>query len=52
MRLTWMVALALLGGCKREPDFSERYEAASRQIGTAARQIDELRGELSAQVQA
>lgn len=41
MRLTWMVALALLGGCKREPDFSERYEAASRQIGTAARQIDE-----------
>ena len=41
MRAALLMALALLGGCQREPDFSERYDAASRQIGAAARQMDE-----------
>lgn len=36
-----LIALALQCGCSREPDFSERYDAASKQIGTAARQMDE-----------
>jgi hypothetical protein len=39
------IALALLvapalAGCKREPDFSERYDAASKQIDAAAQEID------------
>lgn len=35
-----LLALALLGGCKREPDFDERFDAASKSIGQTARQID------------
>jgi hypothetical protein len=41
MRTALLIALAVLGGCQSEPDFSERYDAASKQIGTAARQMDE-----------
>jgi PBP1b-binding outer membrane lipoprotein LpoB len=31
---------ALLGGCKREPDFDERYDAASKSIVDKAKAID------------
>jgi hypothetical protein len=40
MRSTLVIVLALLGACNREPDFDERYDAASKQIGTSARRID------------
>ncbi|WP_159975668.1 MULTISPECIES: hypothetical protein [unclassified Novosphingobium] len=31
---------ALLGGCKREPDFEERYDAANKTIVDKAKAID------------
>lgn len=31
---------ALLAGCKREPDFDERYDAASQSIVEKAKAID------------
>ncbi|KMS59480.1 hypothetical protein V474_09785 [Novosphingobium barchaimii LL02] len=31
---------ALLGGCKREPDFQERYDAANKTIVDKAKAID------------
>ncbi len=40
MRALLPIVLAMLGACNREPDFSERYEAASKQIGTSAKKID------------
>lgn len=42
MRCAWPLALVLvlLGGCKREPTFEERYEAASKTIVSRAKQID------------
>ena len=40
MRGAFLLTLALLGACSREPDFDEQYEAASKQIGTEARKID------------
>lgn len=42
MRRAWplALALALLGGCKREPTFDERYAAASKTIVSRAKQID------------
>jgi hypothetical protein len=40
MRAALLILAVVLGGCQREPDFSERYDAASKKIGTAARQID------------
>jgi hypothetical protein len=40
MRFTLVIVLALLGACRGEPDFDERYDAASKQIGTSARRID------------
>ncbi|MCB2049550.1 MAG: hypothetical protein KDE32_15185 [Novosphingobium sp.] len=41
MRAAALLCIALLAGCNREPDFSERYDAASKQIGTTAKQIDD-----------
>ncbi|EIZ80151.1 hypothetical protein WSK_1184 [Novosphingobium sp. Rr 2-17] len=36
-----LVATSLaLVGCKREPDFAERYDAASSQIKQTAKEID------------
>lgn len=32
--------LLVLAGCQREPDFDERYEAASEKIRTTAAEID------------
>lgn len=40
MRAALLILAVVLGGCQREPDFSERYDAASKKIGTAARQMD------------
>ena len=40
MRGAFLIILALLGACSREPDFDEQYEAASKQIGTKAKKID------------
>jgi hypothetical protein len=40
MRGAFLIILALLGACSREPDFDEQFEAASKQIGTKARKID------------
>lgn len=38
--LCLLLALALQSGCSREPDFSERYDAASEKIGATATEID------------
>jgi len=35
-----LVLVGLLGGCKREPDFDERYDAANRTIVQKAKEID------------
>jgi PBP1b-binding outer membrane lipoprotein LpoB len=35
-----LVLAALLGGCQREPDFDERYDAASKTIVDKAKAID------------
>lgn len=40
MRAALLIVLAMLGGCSREPDFDEQYDAASRQIGASAKKID------------
>ena len=40
MRALFPLVLMLLGACNREPDFSERYDAASKQIGTSAKKLD------------
>jgi hypothetical protein len=40
MRGLLIIALVALAGCNREPDFDERYDAASKQLGTKAKQID------------
>lgn len=40
MRAAFAMGLMLLGACNREPDFSQRYDEASKQIGTAAQEID------------
>ncbi len=40
MRALVPLILMLLGACSSEPDFSERYDAASKQIGTSAKKID------------
>lgn len=40
MRGAFLIILALLGACSREPDFDEQYEATSKQIGTKAGKID------------
>jgi hypothetical protein len=41
MRAGVLLAMALVAGCNREPDFDERYDAASKEIGSAARSIDD-----------
>ncbi|GLK45144.1 MULTISPECIES: hypothetical protein [Novosphingobium] len=38
--ITALVLAAILGGCKREPTFEERYKAANKTIVDRARQID------------
>lgn len=35
-----LACTAALAGCKREPDFAERYDAASRQLDAKAKEID------------
>ncbi len=40
MRGAFLIALGLLGACNREQDFSERYDAASKQIDASAKEID------------
>ena len=35
-----LLAMALQCGCSKEPDFSERYDAASEKIGATASEID------------
>lgn len=35
-----LAATALLGGCKREPSFEERYDTANKTIVERAKQID------------
>lgn len=41
MRLAGVMLLALLlTGCKREPSFDERFDAAQEKIGKAAQAID------------
>lgn len=43
MRTGLVLALALaasLGGCKREPTFEERYDAANKSIVERAKRID------------
>jgi len=48
MRGAILIALAMLTACSREPDFDEQYEAASKQIGTKA---DEIERELEQRAQ-
>lgn len=38
--LLLLAAAVALSGCKREPDFEERYEAANSRIVKTARDID------------
>ncbi|MEE4450018.1 hypothetical protein [Novosphingobium resinovorum] len=38
--LTVLALAALLGGCKREPSFDERYDAANKSIVERAKRID------------
>jgi hypothetical protein len=38
--LTLTLTLVLLAGCRKEPDFDERYDAASKTIGQTAGEID------------
>ena len=40
MRLMALAILVVLGACKREPTFDERYEAAEKQIRDTAKDID------------
>lgn len=40
MRAAVLFGLALLAGCSREPDFDERYDAVSQEIGTKAKEMD------------
>ncbi len=40
MRGALVIAFVLLSACNREPDFSERYDAASKKIGASAGRID------------
>jgi PBP1b-binding outer membrane lipoprotein LpoB len=35
-----LALVAILGGCKREPDFDERYDNASKAIVEKAKAID------------
>lgn len=37
--LLWMCLLAI-SGCRREPDFDQRYDAANRKMRNMAEQID------------
>jgi hypothetical protein len=38
--LTLALTFVLLAGCRKEPDFDERYDAASKTIGQTAKEID------------
>lgn len=40
MPLMLLVAFAALAGCKREPDFAERYRDVSTKISQSAHDID------------
>jgi len=40
MRAAVLFGLALMAGCSREPDFDERYDAVSQEIGTKAKEMD------------
>ena len=40
MRAAVLFGLALLAACSREPDFDERYDAVSKEIGAKAKEID------------
>jgi len=40
MRLAALAILALLGACKQEPTFEERYDAAAMHIRETAKEID------------
>jgi len=35
-----LIVVLLVAECSREPDFSERYDAASEKIGATANEID------------